>query len=164
MCMNQKGLRPSELILFGIAFGVLLSAADLALSEPKELAKFHEKNLSISELAFSFDCTRLATFARGAEVKIFDIKTRKCVQTLSFDGPGGDAHGGFLPTGELLVAASTRSSLTTANWKVFKCNVQTGATELVQASAGSEIAYPLWPEKNLVVAPRIPSRVWKQRR
>ncbi len=155
MCTHQVTLRPSALVLFGVAVSLILSAADPAFSQPKELAKFHEKNFPINELAFSCDCTRLVTFTRSAEVKVFDLKARKCVQTLSFDSPGGDAYGGFLPTGELLVAASTRS-LTTASWKVLKCNVQTGATELVKASAGSEIAYPLWPEKNMVVTQTYP--------
>jgi WD40 repeat protein len=125
----------------------------------EEQASFlaYDKRLPVDDLQYSPDGKKLATFDGSGEVKVWDVSSQKCLHTFAFRPPYRGAHGGFLASGELLLA--TQLEPISDGWEVWTCNVKTGAKERVRASERNEFAFPLWADKNLLVVqedPRYP--------
>jgi WD40 repeat protein len=151
--------RPSR-IPFGACFAALLAvpvdaatAGGWRLTQPKEIASFRPDaapKLPVFDFEFSHDGKSLATFHGFPEVKVWDIKDKKCVATFSWDRRAyHSVRGAFASTGVLLLAAE--QAPVGDGWELWKCNVEMSTKELVKGLPGNSLVYRVWPDKNMVV-------------
>jgi WD40 repeat protein len=153
---NRYGLYVAGSLAIGTILGVMLPAsAGDGITYPEERISFraYDQKGGIDDMAFSSDGKRLATFVGFPEVKAWDLKSQKCLETITFPTVGERAYqaarGGFLPTGDLLLVAP-RLPLGNVS-EVWKCYVPGGAKEHVLTTRRNELGHPLWTDKNLLV-------------
>jgi WD40 repeat protein len=134
---------------------MLPTPAGSGITHPEERISFraYDQLGSIRDLAFSPDGKRLATFVGFPEVKAWDLKSQKCLETITFPTGGvrayQSARGGFLPTGDMLLVAQRVAPGNVS--EVWKWHVPGGTTEHVLTTRANELGYPLWTDKNLLV-------------